>query len=224
MRKPGYSAALSCVLVRAESAARELGSGVTGTEHLLLALAQEKISSAGKILICQGAEGRLLRCMLLTQPRPARRSGRPGLSGAASRALDAARREAARLGAALCQPEHLLLALTRDDGCTACRILKGSGIEPDCIFTETFGALRTPEQTQQGRQTSVRLLEQYCENMIEKAARMEPVVGRERELCEVEQILCRKNKNNPALIGEPGVGKTAIVEALAQRLKEAGEF
>ena len=93
MRKPGYSAALSCVLVRAESAARELGSGVTGTEHLLLALAQEKISSAGKILICQGAEGRLLRCMLLTQPRPARRSGRPGLSGAASRALDAARRE-----------------------------------------------------------------------------------------------------------------------------------
>ena len=112
MRKPGYSAALSCVLVRAESAARELGSGVTGTEHLLLALAQEKISSVGKILICQGAEGRLLRCMLLTQPRPARRSGRPGLSGAASRALDAARREAARLGAALCQPEHLLLALT----------------------------------------------------------------------------------------------------------------
>ena len=112
----------------------------------------------------------------------------------------------------------MLLALTRDDGCTACRILKGSGIAPDCIFTETFGALRTPEQTQQGRQTSVRLLEQYCENMIEKAARMEPVVGRERELCEVEQILCRKNKNNPALIGEPGVGKTAIVEALAQRL------
>ena len=79
MRKPGYSAALSCVLVRAESAARELGSGVTGTEHLLLALAQEKISSAGKILICQGAEGRLLRCMLLTQPRPAQR---PTPSGA----------------------------------------------------------------------------------------------------------------------------------------------
>ena len=68
MRKPGYSAALSCVRVRAESAARELGSGVTGTEHLLLALAQEKISSVGKILICQGAEGRLLRCMLLTVP------------------------------------------------------------------------------------------------------------------------------------------------------------
>ena len=90
MRKPGYSAALSCVLVRAESAARELGSGVTGTEHLLLALAQEKISSAGKILICQGAEGRLLRCMLLTQPRPAR-STPPGARPRASAQLCANR-------------------------------------------------------------------------------------------------------------------------------------
>ncbi len=141
-----------------------------------------------------------------------------GLTPRARRAVHQAGVEASRLKTGGVTPEHLLLALTRDDGCTACRILKGSGIEPDCIFTETFGALRTPEQTQQGRQTSVRLLEQYCENMIEKAARMEPVVGRERELCEVEQILCRKNKNNPALIGEPGVGKTAIVEALAQRL------
>lgn len=141
-----------------------------------------------------------------------------GLTPRARRAVHQAGVEASRLKTGGVTPEHLLLALTRDDSCTACRILKGSGIEPDCIFTETFGALRTPEQTQQGRQTSVRLLEQYCENMIEKAARMEPVVGRERELCEVEQILCRKNKNNPALIGEPGVGKTAIVEALAQRL------
>ena len=140
------------------------------------------------------------------------------LSGRLRSLIVQAGRFARELGHSYVGTEHLLLALMRDDGCTACRILTGSGMEPDCIFTETFGALRTPEQTQQGRQTSVRLLEQYCENMIEKAARMEPVVGRERELCEVEQILCRKNKNNPALIGEPGVGKTAIVEALAQRL------
>ena len=109
MRKPGYSAALSCVLVRAESAARELGSGVTGTEHLLLALSQERISQTGRILCYQGAEGRLLRCMLLTrqEPEPA---GRQGLSAAAARALDGARHEADRLGAPLCLPEHLLPA------------------------------------------------------------------------------------------------------------------
>ncbi|MFR5761430.1 MAG: Clp protease N-terminal domain-containing protein [Oscillospiraceae bacterium] len=102
MRKPGYSAALSCVLVRAESAARELGSGVTGTEHLLLALAQEKISSAGKILICQGAEGRLLRCMLLTQPRPARRFGPTGIDPAQRPARSTPHGARPRASARLC--------------------------------------------------------------------------------------------------------------------------
>lgn len=219
MRKPGYSAALSCVLVRAESAARELGSGVTGTEHLLLALAQEKISSAGKILICQGAEGRLLRCMLLTQPRPARRSCRPGLSGAASRALDAARREAARLGAALCQPEHLLLALTRDEGYAAARVLLTLGVDLNCVFSETYDRLRIQNAARAaGGQSELKLLELYCENMLDRAAQTDPVVGREAELAQLMQVLSRRGKNNPALIGEPGVGKTAVVEALAQRL------
>ena len=207
MRKPGYSAALSCVLVRAESAARELGSGVTGTEHLLLALAQEKISSAGKILICQGAEGRLLRCMLLTQPRPARRSGRPGLSGAASRALDAARREAARLGAALCQPEHLLLALTRDEGYAAARVLLTLGVDLNCVFSETYDRLRIQNAARAaGGQSELKLLELYCENMLDRAAQTDPVVGREAELAQLMQVLSRRGKNNPALIGELGDG------------------
>ena len=199
--------------------ARELGHSYVGTEHLLLALSQET-GSAGRVLRAAGLEEPCLRSMVLAGAGLGSRTLflPQGLTPRARRAVHQAGVEAQRLHAGGVMPEHLLLALTRDDGCTACRILTGSGIEPDCIFTETFGALRTPEQTQQGRQTSVRLLEQYCENMIEKAARMEPVVGRERELCEVEQILCRKNKNNPALIGEPGVGKTAIVEALAQRL------
>ena len=221
MRKPGYSAALSCVLVRAESAARELGSGVTGTEHLLLALAQEKISSAGKILICQGAEGRLLRCMLLTQPRPARRSGRPGLSGAASRALDAARREAARLGAALCQPEHLLLALTRDEGYAAARVLLTLGVDLNCVFSETYDRLRIQNAVRAaGGQSELKLLELYCENMLDRAAQTDPVVGREAELAQLMQVLSRRGKNNPALIGEPGVGKTAVAEGLAQRIAD----
>ena len=199
--------------------ARELGHSYVGTEHLLLALSQEA-GSAGRILRAAGLEEQCLRSMILAGAGLGSRTLflPQGLTPRARRAVHQAGVEATRLKTGGVMPEHLLLALMRDDGCTACRILTGSGMEPDCIFTETFGALRTPEQTQQGRQTSVRLLEQYCENMIEKAARMEPVVGRERELCEVEQILCRKNKNNPALIGEPGVGKTAIVEALAQRL------
>ena len=219
MKKQELSGRLRGLIVQAGRFARELGHSYVGTEHLLLALSQEA-GSAGRVLRAAGLEEPCLRSMVLAGAGLGSRTLflPQGLTPRARRAVHQAGVEASRLKTGGVTPEHLLLALTRDDGCTACRILKGSGIEPDCIFTETFGALRTPEQTQQGRQTSVRLLEQYCENMIEKAARMEPVVGRERELCEVEQILCRKNKNNPALIGEPGVGKTAIVEALAQRL------
>ena len=219
MKKQELSGRLRGLIVQAGRFARELGHSYVGTEHLLLALSQEA-GSAGRVLRAAGLEEPCLRSMVLAGAGLGSRTLflPQGLTPRARRAVHQAGVEASRLRTGGVTPEHLLLALTRDDGCTACRILKGSGIEPDCIFTETFGALRTPEQTQQGRQTSVRLLEQYCENMIEKAARMEPVVGRERELCEVEQILCRKNKNNPALIGEPGVGKTAIVEALAQRL------
>ena len=219
MKKQELSGRLRGLIVQAGRFARELGHSYVGTEHLLLALSQEA-GSAGRVLRAAGLEEPCLRSMVLAGAGLGSRTLflPQGLTPRARRAVHQAGVEASRLKTGGVTPEHLLLALTRDDGCTACRILNGSGIEPDCIFTETFGALRTPEQTQQGRQTSVRLLEQYCENMIEKAARMEPVVGRERELCEVEQILCRKNKNNPALIGEPGVGKTAIVEALAQRL------
>ena len=219
LKKQELSGRLRGLIVQAGRFARELGHSYVGTEHLLLALSQEA-GSAGRVLRAAGLEEPCLRSMVLAGAGLGSRTLflPQGLTPRARRAVHQAGVEASRLKTGGVTPEHLLLALTRDDGCTACRILNGSGIEPDCIFTETFGALRTPEQTQQGRQTSVRLLEQYCENMIEKAARMEPVVGRERELCEVEQILCRKNKNNPALIGEPGVGKTAIVEALAQRL------
>ena len=109
MKKPAYSAALDRVLFRAARLARELGGAQTGTEHLLLALSQERLSQTGRILCYQGAEGRLLRCMLLTKQEKPEPSGRQGLSAAAAKALDGARREAVRLGAALCLPEHLLL-------------------------------------------------------------------------------------------------------------------
>ena len=218
MKKPAYSAALDRVLFRASRLARELGGAQTGTEHLLLALSQERISQTGRILCYQGAEGRLLRCMLLTrqEPEPA---GRPGLSGAASRALDAARREAARLGAALCQPEHLLLALTRDEGYAAARVLLTLGVDLNCVFSETYDRLRIQNAARAaGGQSELKLLELYCENMLDRAAQTDPVVGREAELAQLMQVLSRRGKNNPALIGEPGVGKTAVVEALAQRL------
>ena len=220
MKKPAYSAALDRVLFRASRLARELGGAQTGTEHLLLALSQERISQTGRILCYQGAEGRLLRCMLLTrqEPEPA---GRQGLSAAAARALDGAQHEADRLGAPLCLPEHLLLSLMRDDAYAAARMLSELGVDCNCVFSETYDRLRIlhPAQDVKG-QSELKLLELYCENMLDRAAQTDPVVGREAELAQLMQVLSRRGKNNPALIGEPGVGKTAVAEGLAQRISD----
>ena len=220
MKKPAYSAALDRVLFRASRLARELGGAQTGTEHLLLALSQERISQTGRILCYQGAEGRLLRCMLLTrqEPEPA---GRQGLSAAAARALDGAQHEADRLGAPLCLPEHLLLSLMRDDAYAAARMLSELGVDCNCVFSETYDRLRIlhPAQDVKG-QSELKLLELYCDNMIDRAPQMDPVVGREAELSQLMQVLSRRSKNNPVLIGEPGVGKTAVAEGLAQRISD----
>ena len=100
--------------------------------------------------------------------------------------------------------------------------LHGGAIAAECAFYLTFSNVyafcTAPAPAGTGREISTKLLELYCENMVEKAAATEPVIGREREMTQLLQVLSRKNKNNPALIGEPGVGKTAIVEGLAQRL------
>ena len=148
-----------------------------------------------------------------------RRPGGTWFSASARRAIVCAYREARRLGAPLCQPEHLLLALTRDEGCTAASLLTGLGVDLNCLFSATYDRLRIPNPAPAaGGQSELKLLELYCDNMVECAPQTDPVVGRDAELGQLMQVLSRRGKNNPALIGEPGVGKTAVVEALAQRL------
>ena len=107
----------------------------------------------------------------------------------------------------------------RDDAYAAAQVLSELGVDCNCVFSETYDRLRTlhPAQDAKG-QSELKLLELYCDNMIDRAPQMDPVVGRETELSQLMQVLSRRSKNNPALIGEPGVGKTAVVEALAQRL------
>ena len=220
LKKLELSGRLRKLVVSAGRLARELGHSYVGTEHLLLAMTQEPGGAAGRVLLSMGLEDTSVRCLVLAGAGLGSRTLflPQGLSPRAKRAVRRAGVEARRLGGGQILPEHLLLALTRDEACAAQRLMEQAGAPANYVFTETYESLLAPQQTQQGRMTNVRLLEQYCENMLEKAPGMEPVVGRERELEEVIQILCRKNKNNPALIGEPGVGKTAIVEALAQRM------
>ena len=219
--KEGYSPRAARILEEAHRQAARFGQKQTGTEHLLLALSQERISQTGRILCYQGAEGRLLRCMLLTKREQPEPSGRQGLSAAAARALDGAQHEADRLGAPLCLPEHLLLSLMRDDAYAAARMLSELGVDCNCVFSETYDRLRIlhPAQDVKG-QSELKLLELYCDNMIDRAPQMDPVVGREAELSQLMQVLSRRSKNNPVLIGEPGVGKTAVAEGLAQRISD----
>lgn len=203
-------------VTQARTEAVRLGHGQVGSEHLLLALLVRRSSDAAWLLEQYGWNADGVRAML--------ERGTPGLplpqglSAGARRILLAAGEAAAGLGSALVLPEHLLLALLRATDSAAARLLEQGGTCLDCLFTDLYlildGALRRPQE----RGSVMRLLEQFCEDMVERAAAMDPVIGREEEIETIMGILSRKQKNNPALIGEPGVGKTAIVEGLAQRM------
>ena len=212
-----YSQAATDVILAAAGYARELGQGFVGSVHLLWALSAHP-----------GAPGPLLRQWDLS-PELCRDvaavlygTGDPalplpqGFSDQARRILRQATGEADLLGAKLVEPEHLLLALTRRRKGGAAAALRVAGIDPDALFTAFIEHGSRPKVKKEG--TSMKLLEQFSEDLVAKAASMEPVVGREREIETVIGILSRAHKNNPALIGEPGVGKTAIAEGLAQRL------
>ncbi len=209
-------------LGQARLEAVRLGHAQVGSEHLLLALLTGQGTEAGWFLRCCGWEAEGWRAVL----RRERGSGQPGapllqgLTTGARQTLQEATREAERLQAGQVLPEHLLLALLRREQTMAVRLLRENGTDPELAFSELIDLLRSggssyrPEE----RGVNMRLLEQFCEDMVASSVNTEPVIGRDEEIETVMGILCRKNKNNPALIGEPGVGKTAIVEGLAQRI------
>ena len=142
-----------------------------------------------------------------------------GFSREARQLLRLAGGEAQLLGSGQVRPLHLLLALTRRHGSMAVMVLRIAGVDPDELFTMGLECrFRMEDRRLKKEGVSVKLLDQFSEDLLLKAASMDPVIGREEEIETVIGILSRKNKNNPALVGEPGVGKTAIAEGLAQRI------
>ena len=207
MAKRDLPPELSAALRLAWALAARLGHACVGTEHLLLALAMQP----------QGADGRLLHWAGLTGPEIAAAVLRLHGRGAPSDVLPQGLTQAARraVSRALNGPERLLTALLRESGCSAVRLLEHCGICPQQLFTQLCeGELARKERSMQ----NTRLLDQFGVDMLERAGKQEPVIGRRQEIETVLQILSRRHKNNPALIGEPGVGKTAIVEGVAQYL------
>ena len=217
-----YDSRTTELLLAAGRQARGLGHSYVGTAHLLLALSQET-GWLGLLMRREGVEpGRLLGVM-----RECFGIGTPdlplpqGLSSGAAHILKQSAVEAMALGSRLVEPGHVLLALLRRQNTRAQILLCLCGSDPDWLFTKTLeylsaGIGEPAKRNKEGSPT--KLLEQFSVDLIEKAQDMEPVIGREREIDMVIGILSRKNKNNPALIGEPGVGKTAIAEGLAQRM------
>ena len=202
--------------------AREMGHSYVGSEHLLLAMTRQTDSLPGRILRGMGLDDRWVRTLTISVAgRGAAGAKLPqGLTPRVRSLLRQAEREARWVGSKRIRPEHILLAMTRPPETSAGEILALCGICPDGMLTQTLEQVSRRELRERGKERTetLKLLEQFSEDLLEKAATMEPVIGREQEIEAVIGILSRKNKNNPALIGEPGVGKTAIAEALAQRM------
>ena len=217
-----FGAEASKLILTAGGCARELGHSYVGSVHFLLALLQEQ-GLSGRLLRAVGLDRAVVRDMTvilygagtpeLPLPQGLTREARRILRGAAGEAQLLKRREVDNV--------HILLALTRREKAAARELLLLSGIDPDRLFTQTILQIQSEslESTKRKKEAvTTKLLEQFSEDLVLKASTMERVIGRDREIDMVIGILCRKNKNNPALIGEPGVGKTAIAEGLAQRM------
>lgn len=217
-----YNSRCRELIRQAGGLARQMGHSCVGSAHLLLALCEDP-GMPGKLLRSLGVEPELTR----TMTQLIYGTGSPGLplpqglTPAAKQLLRSGAAEARRRRRREISPEDVLLALPRQEKSGAGELLKIYGISPDGLLTHTVDYLRWEEGiSPSGKKEafSTKLLEQFSEDLVQKASAMDPVIGREREIDMVVGILCRKNKNNPALVGEPGVGKTAIAEGLAQRM------
>ena len=213
---------------KARQAAGELGHGFVGTEHLLMGILREEDSLGSRVLRRRGLRDEALcaeirRCLGAGAPG----SPRQGLSIRAQLAVEGAAREADALGQCIIGTEHLLLGILRQPDCGGCRALRALGQDPDLLMTDILAIFGHGAPRDRGSQTGTargvlhrtetRTLDQYSRDLTALAAdgKLDPVVGRGREIRRAVQILSRRSKNNPVLVGEPGVGKTAVAEGLA---------
>jgi ATP-dependent Clp protease ATP-binding subunit ClpC len=213
------------VLQIAQEEAIRLNHNYVGTEHLLLGLVKEENGLASRVLREAGAPGaeivRAVERMAPRNPRPP--FGKPTLTPRTKRVIELAVEEAREMGHQYIGTEHLLLGLVREDEGIAAEVLRGLGLSFDRVRTQTNKAIlesQVQEKANRKRESKTPLTDQLGFDLTARAeeGKLDPVIGREKEIERVIQILSRRTKNNPALIGEPGVGKTAIVEGLAQRI------
>ncbi|WP_321026167.1 ATP-dependent Clp protease ATP-binding subunit [Hungatella effluvii] len=215
----------------AVQAAEELGHSYVGTEHLLIGLLEEGGGVAARVLSENGVKKEKVISLVsqLISPDQTVRMEESGYTPSARRVLENSYKEAVRFKARLIGTEHLLISIIRDNDCVASRLLNTIGISIQKLYIDVLAAMgedapANKEELLKGAKTkgSTPTLDSYSRDLTElaRAGKLDPVIGRETEIKRLIQILSRRTKNNPCLIGEPGVGKTAVVEGLAQMIIE----
>src|ERR671936_1725225 len=217
------------VVVFAQDEARELRHNYIGTEHVLLGLLRDEEGLAARVLesLHVTREDVRTRAAQIVGQGEEVTTGQIPFTPRAKKVLELAMREALSLGHNYIGTEHILLGLVRENEGVAARILLDFDADAEKIRNEIIRMLSGPGRRQGGsgggsgeKSKSSKLLDQFGRNLTKLAAegKLDPVVGRQTEIERVMQILSRRTKNNPVLIGEPGVGKTAVVEGLAARI------
>ncbi len=235
MLSGGFTDKAKMALSLAEKLASRMNTGYVGTEHLLIGLLRENTGVAARVLKGNGADEEkileMIRDLIMPEAGTAVKE-KEGYSPRVRKVLEEAHRQADRFGAQATGTEHLLLALLKEGENVAVRLLNTLGISIQRLYADTLIAMGqdgslykedlSKKQSRKNRQSSA--LEQYSRDLTALAAAgaLDPVIGRQEEIKRVIEILSRRTKNNPCLIGEPGVGKTAVVEGLALRIV-AGE-
>ena len=218
----------------AKTTAQSCNHSYIGTEHILVGLLKEKEGTAGRILEEFNVEEDALRQLIEELIAPSEvlvTEKAPEYSPRALRVLERSVQEAENQKEAQAGTEHLLVAMLKETDCVATRLLYTMGVNIQKLYVAVLTAMGienpTAEELQGGRNQKTQksgaatpTLDQYSRDLTVMAAegKLDPVVGRDREITRLIQILSRRSKNNPCLVGEPGVGKTAIVEGLAQRI------
>ena len=224
-------------LTLAKAAAIDFELGYIGTEHLLLGLLSETEGAAGRVLEEFQVDGKKLVELIDKLVTPAEAGNvteiemKPAYSPRTEKVLESAVAEAQNSGCEKAGTEHLLLAMLRETDCVGTRLLYTMGVNIQKLYAAVLGAMGYDNESIQEEFQAAKAmqnpggsptpaLDQYSRDLTQMAAegKLDPVVGREKEISRLIQILSRRTKNNPCLVGEPGVGKTAIAEGLAQRI------
>ena len=227
-----YTASALKAIENAERAAKSMGHNYVGTEHLLMGLIKTK-GVAAEVLKENGVEEEKIKALIedmISTGGNVMVSDKAELTPRAEKIIENSVGEAERLGASQAGTEHILLALLKETDCIAVRLLGTKGINTQKLYIDVLTATgqdpnsaKNEYMMQRGRNKSksaTPVLDQYSRDLTRYAreGKLDPVIGRDKEIRRLVEILSRRTKNNPCLVGEPGVGKTAVVEGLAEKI------